>query len=70
MADRGRSPLNEGQERPEPTPTLLKAALAHVQFETIHAFLVGDGRLGRHWITLLLCELKVLREQMLYLMPC
>ena len=54
-------------DQPGPTPTLLKAALAHVQFETIHPFLDGNGRMGRLSSALLLCEQKVLREPMLYL---
>ncbi len=49
------------------TPVLLKAALAHVQFETIHPILDGNGHLRRPLITLLLCEQKVLREPRLYL---
>lgn len=54
-------------DEPMRTPTLVKAALAHVQFETIHPFLDGNGRLGRLLITLLLCAEDALREPTLYL---
>ena len=52
---------------PVKTPLLIKAALAHVQFETIHPFLDGNGRLGRLLITFLFCAEEALREPLLYL---
>jgi Fic family protein len=68
--DRMRSSLNEFESflhNDSSLPVLVRVGLAHAQFETIHPFLDGNGRVGRLLITFLLANEGVLREPLLYL---
>jgi len=61
------SALEQWIHSDDPLPPLIKAGLAHVQFETIHPFLDGNGRIGRLLIALLIKHWKLLDQPLLYL---
>ncbi len=52
---------------PHPMPVLIRVGLVHAQFETIHPFLDGNGRMGRLLITFVLCEKDIVKRPLLYL---
>lgn len=54
-------------QKPPPIPLLIKCGLVHAQFETIHPFLDGNGRVGRLLITFMLCHAEVLTRPLLYI---
>ncbi len=58
--------LEEFLHGPSDLPLLIRIGLAHAQFETIHPFVDGNGRLGRLLISFLLCEREVLSKPVLY----
>jgi Fic family protein len=59
--------LERAMHEPGSLPLLVSIGLAHAQFETIHPFLDGNGRMGRLLITFLLCHHEILTEPLLYL---
>jgi Fic family protein len=65
--DRALSSLERFIHSEERLPALLRIGMVHAQFETIHPFLDGNGRVGRLIITLLLCERNILSQPVLYI---
>lgn len=65
--DEALSALEKFWHAPSPLPLVVRLALIHYQFEAIHPFLDGNGRIGRLLIILLLCAEKALPQPMLYL---
>jgi Fic family protein len=66
-AKQAMSDLEKYIHQDDSLPPLIKAALVHAQFETIHPFLDGNGRLGRLLITFVLCNWRVMEKPLLYL---
>lgn len=66
LVDEAFADLERFLHDPEPMPPLVKAALAHAQFETIHPFLDGNGRVGRLLITFWLMARRILQKPLLY----
>jgi Fic family protein len=65
--ERGMGELETFIHRDTPMPALVKIGLIHSQFETIHPFLDGNGRMGRLLITFFLCQQSILKRPLLYL---
>jgi len=66
-AKQAMSDLEKYIHQDDSLPPLIKAAIVHAQFETIHPFLDGNGRLGRLLITFVLCSWRVMEKPLLYL---